>query len=331
MNATKIICITPIKNEAWILNTFLKCASIWADNIILADQNSTDESLNIAAQFPKVQVIPNNSIIFNEPERQKFLIDAARKIPCEKRILIALDADEILGGDLSFFRSKEFLQQKQGTIFTFSWYNIARDSTKYWSPPIRFPFGFVDDGSEHNGRQIHSTRIPTPNSSERVHLLQNPIFHLQYIDWNRMQSKHRWYESYERLNFPQKNPIDIYRMYHHMYSIRTNEFKTLDHKYLESYQVLGINPFSHEKSQHYYWDLDVLKLIFEHGSSKFRKIDIWNFPWASISNELGYKNHPKDPRTFFDRAISAYLSKTQAIYPNRLICKIDSILKKFYY
>ena len=41
----KLIVITPVKNESWILEKFLTFTSLWADYIIIADQNSTDNSI----------------------------------------------------------------------------------------------------------------------------------------------------------------------------------------------------------------------------------------------------------------------------------------------
>ena len=73
-----VICLTPVKNEAWILERFLRCASLWADYIIIADQGSDDGSVEIATRFPKVILVENPSSIFNEPERQKLLLEAAR-------------------------------------------------------------------------------------------------------------------------------------------------------------------------------------------------------------------------------------------------------------
>ena len=42
----KIIVVTPIKNEDWILDRFLSVTSQFADLIIIADQNSTDKSMS---------------------------------------------------------------------------------------------------------------------------------------------------------------------------------------------------------------------------------------------------------------------------------------------
>ncbi|MFZ0503142.1 MAG: glycosyltransferase family 2 protein, partial [Chthoniobacterales bacterium] len=65
MEKPLVICLTPIKDEAWILERFLKCASTWADHIIIADQQSKDGSKEIARRFPKVTLIENNSESFN--------------------------------------------------------------------------------------------------------------------------------------------------------------------------------------------------------------------------------------------------------------------------
>ena len=88
MDKPVVICLTPVRNEEWILDRFLRCASLWADHIIVADQGSDDRSREIARSFPKVTLIRNDSAEFNEPERQKMLIDAARQIP-GPRLLIS--------------------------------------------------------------------------------------------------------------------------------------------------------------------------------------------------------------------------------------------------
>src|SRR5579859_3700235 len=96
----QIIVLTPVKNEDWILKEFLAATSRFADCIIVADQNSNDRSPFICKDFEKVVLIKNDSRDFNESERQKILIDKARALfPNNKRILLGLDADEIVAYD----------------------------------------------------------------------------------------------------------------------------------------------------------------------------------------------------------------------------------------
>jgi hypothetical protein len=87
MRAT-VICLTPVKNEGDQIDRFLKCASLWADHIIVCYQNSTDASTEIALNYEKVNLIENPSVKFNELERQKILLAKAREIP-GKKLLIA--------------------------------------------------------------------------------------------------------------------------------------------------------------------------------------------------------------------------------------------------
>jgi glycosyltransferase involved in cell wall biosynthesis len=99
MMLPKIVVVTPVKNEAWILDRFLSVTSQFADQIVVADQESTDKSVAICRKYPKVTVIQNNSSEFNEADRQKLLINKARELVPEHKIILALDADEILAAN----------------------------------------------------------------------------------------------------------------------------------------------------------------------------------------------------------------------------------------
>ena len=54
-----IVVVTPVRNEAWVLDAFLTCTSSWADYIILADQHSDDGTREIAQKYEKVILIDN--------------------------------------------------------------------------------------------------------------------------------------------------------------------------------------------------------------------------------------------------------------------------------
>src|SRR5690242_20974179 len=77
----QIICVTPARNEAWIVERFLRAAELWADHVILADQHSTDQTVAIARQFDKVRVVTNPSGEYDEGKRQELLLAAAREFP----------------------------------------------------------------------------------------------------------------------------------------------------------------------------------------------------------------------------------------------------------
>src|SRR6185503_6148705 len=90
-----VICLTPVRNEAWILERFLACTSLWADHIVIADQLSVDGSREIAERHPKVTLVKIETDVYDEFPRRKAMIDAARRFP-GPRVLVAIDADEAL-------------------------------------------------------------------------------------------------------------------------------------------------------------------------------------------------------------------------------------------
>src|SRR5690606_8755540 len=129
-----------------ILDSFIKINSSWADYFIILDQNSTDRTREIARSFHNVILKDNIANEFNEDTRQKMLIDAAREIEGGKRILIALDADEVLSANHR--KSSEWDTIKslpKGTIIKFPWVNINADKRTGWLTKNKVPFGFVDD------------------------------------------------------------------------------------------------------------------------------------------------------------------------------------------
>jgi hypothetical protein len=85
-----VICLTPVKCEARILDRFLRCTSLWADVILIADQGSDDGSREIAAHHPKVQLLPYGGADLDEHARTQQLLAAARRVP-GPRVLVALD------------------------------------------------------------------------------------------------------------------------------------------------------------------------------------------------------------------------------------------------
>jgi hypothetical protein len=330
---TKIICLTPIKNEAWILDRFLTAASLWADHIIIADQMSTDGSRVIAKKYPKVILIDNPSDTFNEPERQKMLIHEARKIQ-GPRLLITLDADEMFTPNiLTSLEWKNVLNAEPGTIFKFQWANFCPDLKNMWFG-LYFPWGYMDDGQEHSdNNKIHTFRIPLPIDNPIVKINEIKVIHLQYTNWERMQSKHRWYQCYEKIHCPEKSAVDIFRMYHHMYAIPPNQIIPIPAEWIQEHNKRGIDITIVHRETKLWWDELVLNYIEQNGAAFFKKINIWDTNWKEKAKLWGRQNmNPfSDPRNIMDKLIQLWLIKTQNKYPRRVFKFIDNkIIRTFW-
>jgi hypothetical protein len=325
-----VICVTPVKNEAWILERFLTCASQWADHIVLAVQQSADDSLEIARRSPKVTLVANPTEEYDEGERRQGLLQAARDIAADS-LIIALDADEFLTAN--FQTSGEWntlLSVQPGTNVLFETINVAPGAESGWRYPYRVPIAFRDDGSAHSAEKIHTPRVPCPPGAPRLLLNDIKVLHYQYTDWDRMRSKHRWYSCWEQLNRPERRPLRVYRQYHHMDAINRNDYLSLAKEWTQGYIDAGIDMTSVATSLFYWWDDEVLKWLIEHGARKFSKCDIWDFDWMAFSKMHGTAigtNNLGDPRSRLEKWIHAWLRQTQARHRNFSVRCVEMLLK----
>jgi len=321
MAQPQVICLTPIRNEAWILERFLRCASLWADRIIIADQGSDDGSQEIARRFPKVQLIENPAREFNEPERQQLLIAAAREIPGNK-LLIALDADEFLTANcLASSEWQLMLRAVPGTVINFQMVNILPNRKTYYLYPTEFSFGYMDDGTPHEGYPVHSPRLPRPDDQARISLRQIKAIHFATMDAPRLRSKLRWYQCWEFLN--NRGTINgrwdgsaaaLYRDYHREFHVASRLVQPLPDEWVAPYgpDFLGL-----PELEFYRWDAEVLRMMIAHGTSAFRKLAIWDVDWESMYRRVHGSDAPvklRDPRSWTDRLVHRWLERTQPAY-----------------
>jgi hypothetical protein len=307
------ICVTPTRNESWILKPFLTAAKCWADHVIVADQASTDGTLELLQATPGVDVILNDSPRFDELHRQRLLLHRARMIS-GKRVLLALDADEALSANC--LNSKEWEAigaAPAGTILRFRWVNILPGFQQAWIPPERSLFGFVDDESNHFGTRIHNPRLPCPQGAPVLDLEEIMVLHFQYVAWERMLSKQRWYMAWEHASHREKSALDIFREYHHMSgSWNECEIHPIDPSWLADYERLGIDYRSIKSEPLTWWDQEIVKMLREHGPHFFRKLAIWNHDWNAVAAAMGQTEVSlADPRSHFETMVHRLLTLTQ--------------------
>lgn len=333
-NRPTIICLTPVKNEEWILDKFIRASSLWADTIIISDQGSDDLTKEIAKKYSNVILIENYLEEYDEWLNRKVLFDEARKLS-GKKLFITIDADEAFNSDfLNPIFLEKILNYPAGTVFKSNFINITPDLANYWTGPISIPWGFMDDGSEYIADKIHTNRTIYPDKAEKIFFDNIKIMHFQYTDWERMESKHRWYQCWERINNPKKSSIDIYRGYHHMYSLKKDEIKKLPEKWFDVYEKNRIDLKEINKKENYYWDRTVLTYFEKYRTSFFSKEAIWDIDWIALAKKYNFKNPYifKDPRSIFQKEIHKFLKRTQKkskYIPVRIISKIlKSVFKK---
>ena len=327
----KLICLTPVKNEAWCLDVFLQCTSLWADHIIIADQGSTDGSKEIALKYPKVILLENDGEGLDETYRQKILFDEARKIE-GNRIIIALDADELFTGNFKDTSDWETITKfKPGNVFVFHWVNIHRNKTSYWEPEYWSQWALHDDGTEiSSDSYIHEVRVPWPEiaPANEISVKEFQVIHLANVNWRRMLSKQRFYAFVSHVNEPKKSVISLNRQY--AYSGKWKEEKELPipASFFDYYQRHGIDVLgSLNLTEPYFWfDEQIADYFRQFGVKKFRYLDMWNPTWVASMQKF----FPFDvPKSILSHLLFAYLRLTQRYRTTLPIRAIDKVLKQF--
>ena len=325
-----LVCLTPVRNEAWILPAFLKAAAGWADRVIVADQHSTDGSDAICHTAPKTTLIYNSSDCYHEGNRQSLLLGKARELDGNQCTFLALDADEMLCANArATFEWQRLLDAAPGTVLRFRWVNLLPGLRECWIPPEHIAFGFVDDGSAHAGAAIHSRRLPWPSDAPVLDFDEIVILHCQYLSWERMRSKQRWYQVWEHLQNPKKRPIQLFRQYNHMLGWKREEMHAVHPEWL-NFGDGGPHLAKLSAEEVPWWDLEVLGYLHKYGAKAFRKLDIWDRNWVEVGRlfpDLSAPDSLADPRSTFDRMVNWFLRRTQPISRRWEIRGVQQILR----
>lgn len=297
----KIIVLTPIKNEEWILDVFIKSCLLFADHILIADQNSTDRSVEIASKYDKVVLIKNENADFNEDERQKLLINKARELFGLNNFLLALDADEIItSNSINSTDWDKIKQTALGTVFLFDKPTPLFNLNLVFRYREGFPLGFIDDGSEHYPSVIHSTRIPTPDYGSKIFLENISFLHLCFVRQNTQFSKNRYYCTLEKIK--KNRNLRIRRLMYNFFSprdyIKMGPKDILNKNWYKIYDEKGINLKEFKEEPYYYMDFEVLKIFNRYGTKLFYNEPIWHFDWEACRLEgikRGIEGMPLEP------------------------------------
>lgn len=324
-NKPLLICMTPVRNEAWVLHAFLKATSLWADYIIIADQMSTDGSREIALSYPKVILVDNCNPDFNEGNRQKLLIDRAREITGDK-ILFGLDADEIFTAnfkDTSDWR--KILTSKQGDVFWFKWAEIRPDLKTYWeSEKTYYPWVFHDDNKEPHGnyvRNMHSMRIPYPIEEKQMYYVNDfRVLHLAHISVERVNAKRRFYQFVD-WTMNKRSIVKLSRTYMKQKNEPVFELKATQINFIDKY---GFSVFDNiELEDNGFWFNDYIVARIKYFPRQIYRLNIWD-------DDFLKQYDIRDRRGLFTKLVHIYLFNTQKIVYKNFIRLIDRILSFLY-
>lgn len=277
-----IVVLTPLKNDAWILGRFLEVTSLFADRIIIADQGSTDGGLELCARYENVTVIDNSDSDYDEASRQRLLIDAARKLVPMPRLLIALDADEILAADaMGSDGWQAMLSAPPGTSIFFEKPNLYLTAARAERRPRDFPGAFMDDDmTPHEPLRIHSPRLPSGTTSLAIGSVK--FLHYALVRPEAQKAKMRMYAALE--NVMGTKSLYTRRRYYWSHKVlrAMGPIEPAPPAWFEGWERRGIDMHMIADAQPYWQDLAVLGLLRKHGSRRFWLDDLWEKDWRAL-------------------------------------------------
>lgn len=329
-NQPVIIVVTPVRNEAWILDAFLTCTSSWADYIILADHHSEDNTREIAQKYQKVILIDNPTFEWYESECRTLLLEEACKIQGDK-IIFGLDADEFLSEGFENTESwRKIISSKGNEIFCFNWLNLYDDfnTVEYTNMHFEWAAHFdtsVDVVGEYRKREshaVHCSRVPCLESDRCRYINVDDfwVVHLAKLNHERVRQKNDFYQvTWMDKNKEKASPINMFRGYSRYYP---DKLVHLDSPVRlcrmgedKDYSDLVQTP---DYGKHY---VDEMIRVFEReGTRKFSKLCIWDNTYLKAAGI-----NPKLPWRY--RLLHWYLRMTQPHSQCLLVKGIDKVLK----
>lgn len=218
MNKIKLSVVLATYNEERNIGRCLEAVKDLADEIIVVDGKSTDNTVKIAKKYKaKVILVDNNPTHFHA--QKKLAIDAA----CGEWIL-QLDADEVVTPELS----KEIISKIQ---------DLRSNINGYWIPRKNYFLGrFLEKGGQYPDYTMRLYRNGKGNlAAKDVHEqasvdgevghLKNPMLHYGTPDFENYLVRNNKYTSLMAEQFAeQKLPINLFYTFKHLYFYPLKEF-----------------------------------------------------------------------------------------------------------
>ncbi len=307
----KVVVICPVKNESWIIQEFLNAASSFADHIILGDHGSTDNTVKLASQNSKVTIVASKQSGFEEAARRNELLSEARKFGLGN-VVLSIDADEMLDPRfIAFGGIDEIKVLPIGTRIFFPHFNLKPGGKNYWKSKIGAT-GFVDDGSLHlESDKIHFPRIPSKSRSNGAPKPYRHKFggliHLQYLNWQRVLGKTRWYKAWEAVHHKEVTTLQIHRRYSHIERILSRKSNSTPKEWVELFEKVRLEEAIRrsELQKRNWWDDEGDNLVIQLPLQ--RQINLGLSPVDGREPKKFFK--PKD----YESRLAKYLEGTKWI------------------
>ena len=296
----KIVVITPVKDEEWVLDRFLWACSRFADHVLILDQHSTDKSLEICSRYPKVKVLSNPSTEYDESLRSKLLVEGARRLFGEGNLLVAFDADEI--PTYPSLDERVWTNLKKLPPGT----HICFEKPEMFSLPNRcvrtvstFPYSFIDDGSSMEGCLIHSRRTPGNPANPHYYSSSIILMHFARVRWQEYCARQVVYCMIENIRKTKNHRVrTCYYAPEFFTRFGSDSCVAIPIEWTTGYVEAGVDILGYTSSRFNGFHLRALRLFAEHGVKRFKFDPIWWESWEEARLyflKVGASGIPQSP------------------------------------
>jgi len=227
--APKVIALTAARNEDWVLGLSLRVSLSYCDAVVITDHGSTDRTAQIIreaqAEFPdrQISIRRTDDQEWMEMDVRQEMLDRGRQLGGTHFVIV--DADEVPTGNLFPDLRKLALKPTRGCfvslpmIATYHAPNVFRWDGP-WGDTNQIPWAFGDSAALRwkvsDAYQLHR-RTPYKAVNDGLMFAGKSfggLFHLQFVNKSRLQSKAVWYKMIETLRYPGKrSPADLNQIY----------------------------------------------------------------------------------------------------------------------
>ena len=206
MSKPKIVGVYKVKNESRFIEQSLKSVMDICSDIVVLDNNSSDDTVEICSGFDKVDTIEEKrDLPYDEVREKNIILEKARKL--DPDFILAVDGDEIFMPNASEILFEELSTiHPNSDVFEFQfltlWDNIHTIRTDgifgyYWQKRLlrmkNQPLSLLFVENDNPGN-IHCGSIPPSSVGfDRTAKSSVKIFHLASLDDEVRQRKYEYY------------------------------------------------------------------------------------------------------------------------------------------
>jgi Glycosyl transferase family 2 len=287
---SKLAALTATHNEDWVLGLSLRASLMYCDVVVITDHGSNDATAQIIAEaqaeFPErvIDVRRTDHGEWKEADIRQEMLERARRLGATHFVIA--DADELpTGNRLPYLRARA-LSLPPGCCATVPMVAPYLSLTHYrwdgfWGERSAVPWAFADSAQigwvTKGNYQVHRRRPGNAYDWGMLNFGQRDggLFHLQFVNKGRLQSKSAWYKMMETVNYPgQRSADELNQIYDWTLQSETGaSLRSIPREWWLPYEQRGW--LRHLQTDAAAWQLGAAHhLLAEHGRERFSGLNL---------------------------------------------------------